>query len=59
MYVSFQFLHHKKLLLLLGRISKEGAMYSEDRKTVTLEVGFMDVLKDPELLDFEVVLEDK
>ncbi|WP_460219836.1 hypothetical protein [Psychroserpens sp. MEBiC05023] len=40
-------------------ISKEGAMYSEDRKTVTLEVGFMDVLKDPELLDFEVVLEDK
>nr|WP_321236002.1 hypothetical protein [uncultured Psychroserpens sp.] len=40
-------------------ISKEGAMYSEDRKTVTLEVGFMDVLADPELLDFEVVLEDK
>ncbi|WP_040281152.1 hypothetical protein [Psychroserpens damuponensis] len=39
--------------------SKEGAMYSEDRKTVTFEVGFMDVLKDPELLDFEVVLEDK
>lgn len=40
-------------------ISKEGAMYSEDRKIVTLEVGFMDVLKDPELLNFEVVLEDK
>jgi hypothetical protein len=39
--------------------SKEGAMYSEDRKTVTFEVGFMDMLKDPELLDFEVVLEDK
>jgi hypothetical protein len=39
--------------------SKEGALYSEDRKIVTFEVGFMDVLKDPELLDFEVVLEDK
>lgn len=39
--------------------SKEGAMYSEDRKTVTFEVGFLDALKDPDLLDFEVVLEDK
>ena len=39
--------------------SKEGAMYSEDRKTVTFEVGFLDVLKDPELLDFEVILEDQ
>ena len=39
--------------------SKEGAMYSEDRKTVTYEVGFMDMLKDPDLLDFEVILEDK
>lgn len=40
-------------------ISKEGAMYSEDRKTVSLEVGFMDALTDPKVLDFEVVLEDK
>lgn len=39
--------------------SKEGAMYSEDRKTVTFEVGFLEVLKDPELLNLEVVLEDK
>ncbi|OUS00516.1 hypothetical protein A9Q86_11155 [Flavobacteriales bacterium 33_180_T64] len=39
--------------------SKEGALYSEDRKVVTFEVGFLAVLKDPELLDFEVVLEDK
>lgn len=39
--------------------SKEGAMFSEDRKTVSFEVGFMDALIDPELLDFEVVLEDK
>lgn len=39
--------------------SKEGAMFSEDRKTVTFEVGFLDALKDPELLDFEIVLEDK
>jgi hypothetical protein len=39
--------------------SKEGAMYSEDRKTVTFEVGFLDMLKDPDLLDFEVVLEQK
>ncbi|WP_178989946.1 hypothetical protein [Winogradskyella schleiferi] len=38
--------------------SKEGAMFSEDRKTVTFEVGFIDMLKDPKLLDFEVVLED-
>nr|WP_321247067.1 hypothetical protein [uncultured Psychroserpens sp.] len=39
--------------------SKEGALYSEDRKTVTYVVGFMDVLRDPELLSFEVILEDK
>lgn len=39
--------------------SEEGAMYSEDRKTVTYEVGFMEVLKNPKLLEFEVVLEDK
>ncbi|WP_179316236.1 hypothetical protein [Winogradskyella undariae] len=38
--------------------SKEGAMYSEDRKTVTYEVGFIDMLKDPEILNIEVVLED-
>ena len=40
-------------------VSTDGVMYSEDRKVITIEVGFMDVLKDPELLDFEVVLEDK
>jgi hypothetical protein len=39
--------------------SKEGALFSEDRKIVTYEVGFLDVLKDPELLSFEVILEDK
>ncbi|WP_179319152.1 hypothetical protein [Winogradskyella helgolandensis] len=38
--------------------SKQGAMYSEDRKTVTYEVAFIDMLKNPELLDIEVVLED-
>lgn len=38
--------------------SKQGAMYSEDRKTVSYEVGFIDMLKDPELLNIEVVLED-
>ncbi|REE08118.1 hypothetical protein [Winogradskyella pacifica] len=38
--------------------SKQGAMYSEDRKTVTYEVGFIDMLKDPEILNIEVVLED-
>ena len=40
-------------------ISKEGAMYSEDRKTVSLEVGFMEAIADPKVLDFEVILEDK
>lgn len=39
--------------------SKAGAMYSEDRKIVSYEIGFLDVLKDPELLSFEVILEDK
>jgi len=39
--------------------SKEGALFSEDRKTVTYEVGFLEVLKDPKLLSFEVILEDK
>ena len=38
--------------------SKEGAMYSEDRRTVTYEVGFIDMLKDPEILNIEVILED-
>ncbi|MBF8150115.1 hypothetical protein ITJ86_09420 [Winogradskyella sp. F6397] len=38
--------------------SKEGAMYSEDRKTVTYTVGFIAMLKDPEILNLEVVLED-
>jgi len=38
--------------------SKEGAMYSEDRKKVTYTVGFIDMLKDPEILNFEVILED-
>lgn len=39
--------------------SKEGAMYSEDRKMVSFEVGFLDALKNPDLLDFEVELDDK
>ncbi|HLT32340.1 MAG TPA: hypothetical protein VKZ98_00990 [Aquaticitalea sp.] len=39
-------------------VSNENAMLSQDRKTVTLEVGFMESLKDPELLNIEVILED-
>ncbi|RCW94147.1 hypothetical protein DFQ08_101955 [Winogradskyella arenosi] len=38
--------------------SKEGAMYSLDKKTVSFEVGFLEMLKNPELQDIEVVLED-
>lgn len=39
-------------------VSNENAMFSDDRKSFTLEVGFMETLKTPEVLDIEVVLED-
>lgn len=40
-------------------VSKEDAKFSEDRKTVTFDVSFLSVIKEPDILDFEVVLEDK
>ena len=39
-------------------VSNETAMFSEDRKSVTIEYGFMDYLSNPEALNLEVVLED-
>ncbi|WP_053992095.1 hypothetical protein [Mangrovimonas sp. TPBH4] len=38
-------------------VSNETAMFSDDRKTVTLEFGFMEYLKNPEALNLEVILE--
>ncbi|WP_340203425.1 hypothetical protein [Ascidiimonas sp. W6] len=37
-------------------VSKKGAFYSEDRKTVTIEVPFMDYMRDPEILNLEIEL---
>ena len=39
-------------------VSNEKAMFSADRKTVTVEYGFMDYITNPEALNLEVVLED-
>lgn len=39
--------------------SAENAMYSADRKTISVEAGFLEVLKKPELLNIEVMLEDE
>ncbi|WP_335977619.1 hypothetical protein [Gaetbulibacter jejuensis] len=39
-------------------VSNEAAMFSDDRKSFTLEVNFMESLKNPALLDVEVILED-
>jgi len=39
-------------------VSKEGALFSEDRKSITIEYGFMDYIADPEVMNLEVVLED-
>lgn len=39
-------------------VSNETAMFSEDRKTVTVEYGFMDYVSNPEALNLEVILED-
>lgn len=40
-------------------VSNEDAMFSEDKKTMTLEFNFMDYLKNPELLNLEVELENE
>ena len=39
-------------------VSNEKALLSQDRKMVTLEVGLMESIRNPELLDIEVILED-
>lgn len=39
-------------------VSNETALFSEDRKSVTVEFGFMDYVTNPEALNLEVILED-
>ncbi|OYX25514.1 MAG: hypothetical protein B7Z06_07130 [Flavobacteriales bacterium 32-35-8] len=39
-------------------VSNETAMFSNDRKSFTVEFGFMDYMTNPEALNLEVVLED-
>lgn len=39
------------------KVSVESAMYSEDRKTITIEFPFSDYMKEPEKLNFEVEFE--
>lgn len=38
-------------------VSNKSAMFSEDRKTVTMEFNFNDCVKEPEKLNFEVVFQ--
>ncbi|WP_053978412.1 hypothetical protein [Mangrovimonas xylaniphaga] len=38
-------------------VSNEAALFSDDRKTVTVEFRFMEYLKNPEALNLEVILE--
>ena len=47
--------HFKKRI---KSVSNENAVISEDRMSVALDVPFMASLKDPEILNIEVVLED-
>ena len=42
----------------IATVSKEQALFSEDRKSVTVGASFMEVMKDPTLLDVEIVLKD-
>lgn len=42
----------------IKKISAENALFSQDGKTFTLEVSFLDMMKDPKILDLEVELED-
>ncbi|WP_372753596.1 hypothetical protein [Mariniflexile sp.] len=39
-------------------VSNEKALFSADRKSVTVEYGFMDYITNPEALNLEVILED-
>ena len=39
-------------------VSNNQALFSDDRKSFALEFDFMETLKNPELLNVEVVLED-
>ncbi|GAA3649214.1 hypothetical protein [Flavivirga jejuensis] len=39
-------------------VSNEKAMFSADKKSVTVEFGFMEYLSNPEALNLEVILED-
>ena len=39
-------------------VSNKTAMFSDDRKSFTVEFGFMEYISDPEALNLEVVLED-
>jgi len=42
----------------IKKISSEKAMFSQDGKSFTLEVGFLEYMKNPAILDVEVELED-
>ena len=39
------------------KVSNPNALFSEDRKTITIEYPFMDYIQDPEKLNFEVTFE--
>lgn len=42
----------------IKKISSKEAMFSQDGKSFTLEVGFIDYMENPKILDVEVELED-
>ncbi len=43
----------------IKKVSSDKAMFSQDGKSFTLEVGFMEYMKNPKILDVEVALENK
>src|SRR5690606_24573478 len=42
----------------IKKVSNEAATFSEDKKTVILQKPFLEYLKNPDILDLEVELED-
>ena len=42
----------------IKKISSDNALFSQDRKSFILEVGFLEFMEDPRVLDVEVELED-
>ena len=42
----------------IKKVSNDKALFSDDKKSVTIEYGFMEYIENPEALNLEIVLED-